>query len=151
MKANDIRACVGARKSQVVAAIMGLFFSTAVLALTPFAYIQLTAEMMQHRAQEYERFAVLAVRFRDSPAGWRTMETDLHRQSDAEIGKLYSRYGVDEREFLSYYSANPQIVGAYLDANPDQQERLHGLQERMEKALADFEAQKAKIGPEALR
>lgn len=107
--------------------------------LTPYAYVELTKQTMEHKAQNLTELITQISNFTGDTTTWVSTEAQLNSGFDAEYEALYTDYGVSAQEFVLFYSANEADVESYLDAYPDDRTRIADLEAQISSALDQFE------------
>ena len=130
----------------VVLAVAALLASVAPLSgagdLTAYAYVELTKDSMERRAQDLRQLIAEISGFSGSADAWISREGQLNAGFDGQHEALCANYGVSPEEYLLFYAANSSDVESYLDAHPEDRAEIENLEVQISAALDEFERRK---------
>lgn len=113
--------------------------------LTPYAYVQLTKKAMDYRVQNLNALIYRISQFSGNGKGWYREEATINAETNQRFDSLYSRFGVTEREYLLFYSANRGDVENYLDAYPKTRDGIEKLAQQQSALLDKYEQMKVNL------
>ncbi|AGA90529.1 hypothetical protein Thimo_1755 [Thioflavicoccus mobilis 8321] len=107
--------------------------------LTAYAYVELTKEAMERKAEGLSQLIAEISSFSGSADAWISREGQLNAGFDGQHEALCANYGVSPEEYLLFYAANEADVESYLDAHPEDRSEIEGLEAQISAALDEFE------------
>lgn len=110
--------------------------------LTAYAYVELTKDSMERKAQDLSQLIAEISGFSGGPDAWISREGQLNAGFDGRHEALCADYGVSPEEYLLFYAANQADVESYLDAHPEDRTEIESLETQISAALDEFEQMK---------